>query len=75
MDVFLLGEVPEAGQALGIGQLDGIDDELGLDRLAWSHPDGDPGDSVGHDLDLARIESRVNQPRLARSSVSRWANW
>ena len=37
---------------------------LGLGRLPGAEPDGDPRDSVGHDLDLARIESRLNQPAL-----------
>jgi hypothetical protein len=58
----LPGQLPEAGEAIRIGQFHCVDDLLGGGGFSAADAHGDPRDSACHDLDLARIEPRMNQP-------------
>src|SRR5262249_6389650 len=55
-------ELPEAGRAEWVGQLRGVDDELGFGGSASAHLHRDSWYSIGRHPNLARVKSGVDQP-------------
>ena len=64
MNVSLVGQVKDAGIAVGIGGFSHVDDTLNLGRLARLDGHRQSQNPLGMGLDPTGIDPRLNQPSL-----------